>query len=355
VLAAQAKVHATAQKILDSMSLTERVGQTVMAPINVATTAPSQIRGFVRNGKVGSVLLLGNWNGGTQALATITSTVQGYAPQNNRLLIATDQEGGLVQHLQGPGFSRMPSAQWQGTQSLTTVQRLSAGWGKELKAAGVNVNLAPVLGTLQTASRSQNAPIGALDRDFGRDAAGNAASAGAFIAGMRDAGVMTSIKHYPGLGAVTGNTDFTTHGIVDTTTVIGGQEEGAFVHALAEAQPDMVMMSLATYSAIDSRNPAAFSSKLITDRLRGELKFDGVVTSDSLSAAAVSGIPPNDLGVKFLEAGGDLVCVGTPGIAQQIIDGLQQKASASAVFRQRVDESALRVLTLKVRAGLARG
>lgn len=355
-------VKAQAQKILDAMSLTERVGQTVMTPLNVATTSPESVRGAFVDGKVGSVLFLGNWNGGTSRLKAISDTLQGYAKaaggKGGKLLVATDQEGGQVQHLQGAGFSRMPSAVWQGTQSSTALRKFSAGWGSQLKSAGVNVNLAPVLGTVQTSTRASNAPIGALNRDFGKSAAGNAASGAAFIQGMRDAGVMTSVKHYPGLGAVTGNTDFTTHGILDTTTVIGGDQESAFVKVLngsaggSSGKPDMVMMSLATYSAIDAHNPAAFSHTLITDHLRGELGFDGVVTSDSLSAAAVSGIPPNQLGVRFLEAGGDLVCVGAPEIAQQILAGMQSTARDSVAFRKLVDASALRVLALKISAGL---
>jgi beta-N-acetylhexosaminidase len=353
------EIRAKAQKILDSMSLTERVGQTVMTPLNVATTSPQQIRSAIVDGKVGSVLFLGNWNGGTTALAKVSRTLQDYAAEGGgtggRLLIATDQEGGQVQHLQGAGFSRMPSAVWQGTQTNAALRSQAKTWGGQLKSAGVNVNLAPVLGTVQTATRLQNAPIGALDRDFGKNAAGNAASGAAFIQGMSDAGIMTSVKHYPGLGAVTGNTDFTTNGILDATTVIGGDEESAFVRVLqgsSSSRPSIVMMSLATYSAIDAHNPAAFSRKLITNHLRGELGFDGVVTSDSLSAAAVSGIPANQLGVRFLEAGGDLVCVGAPGIAQQILSGMQSEARNSAAFRKYVDASALRVLVLKITAGL---
>ena len=340
-----------AEQILAAMSLEEQVGQLVMAPINVAASSSESIRDFIANNKAGSVLLLGNWTGGTQQLAALTKKLQSYAPASNQLLIAADQEGGQVQHLQGSGFDRMPSAVWQGSQSPADLQKLAAGWGGQLKSAGVNVNLAPVVGTVQV-QRASNAPIGALDRDFGHDAAGNAKSAAAFIAGMRDAGVMTSIKHYPGLGAVTGNTDFTANGILDTTTSIGGDEEGAFVSAL-KAQPEMVMMSLATYSKIDAENPAAFSSKLISGRLRGELGFSGVVTSDSMSAAAVASIPPSQLGVRFVEAGGDLVCAGTADVASAALQGMLEKARNSKDFKKHVEASVLRVITLKLRSGLA--
>ena len=121
-----------------------------------------------------------------------------------------------------------------------------------------------------TVDRSSNAPIGALYRDFGLDPAGNADHAKAFIQGMSDSGVGSAIKHYPGLGSVTGNTDFTANGILDTTTTLDGPEISAFNSTL-EASPSMVMMSLATYQAIDPNNPAVFSSTLVTGYLRGKI------------------------------------------------------------------------------------
>ena len=202
----------------------------------------------------------------------------------------------------------MPSAVEQGAMATDQLRASAAGWGGQLTAAGVNVDLAPVTDTVP-GDRQTNEPIGALDRDFGLDAAGNAAHAAAFVAGMRDAGVQSSIKHYPGLGAVKGNTDFTTDGILDTTTTADGAEIGAFHTVISQAKPAMVMMSLATYQSIDADDPAAFSHTIVDGLLRGRQGFDGVVTSDSLSAAAVSGTPTDQLGVRFVEAGGDQVAV----------------------------------------------
>ena len=80
------------------------------------------------NQHVGSVLIIGNWNSGTAGVAAATSALQSYAPANNQLLMTTDQEGGLVQHLQGAGFDQMPSATDQGTMS-TDQLRQSAAYG----------------------------------------------------------------------------------------------------------------------------------------------------------------------------------------------------------------------------------
>ena len=195
-------------------------------------------------------------------------------------------------------------------------------------------------------------PQGARGTTKTVDADGNADHAKAFIQGMADSGVGSAIKHYPGLGSVTGNTDFTADGILDTTTTLDGAEIGAFNSTL-EANPSMVMMSLATYQAIDPNNPAVFSSALVTDYLRNTVGFQGVITSDSLSATALGGIQPSDLGVRLVEAGGDLACIGAFNYVQQVLDGLNAKAAADSAFADKVTQSAIRVMTLKYSMGLA--
>ncbi|MBW3089299.1 glycoside hydrolase family 3 protein [Bifidobacterium sp. 82T25] len=343
---------ARARKLVSSMSLGERVGQLVMVPL-FAGTNPSSLASTIQNDHAGSVLIIGNWTSGTTGVKAAVDQLQGYAPEGNGLIIATDQEGGQVQHLTGSGFDTMPSAVEQGAMTTDQLRTSAKVWGSQLASAGVNVDLAPVLGTV-TVDRASNAPIGALNRDFGLDAAGNAAHGVAFIQGMKDASVQTSVKHYPGLGAVTGNTDFTSQGILDTTTALGGDEIGAFDTAIKQADPAMVMMSLATYQAIDPNNPAVFSSALITDHLRGELGYDGVVTSDSLSAEALSGYDATQLGVKMVEAGADLACIGQVEYVEPILQGLNTQASADEAFAKKVTESAVRVMTLKIEMGLVK-
>ena len=164
--------HGRAVAAVNAMSLAERVGQLVMAPL-YAGSDPSSLQDLIVNQHVGSVLIIGNWNSGTAGVAAATSALQSYAPANNQLLMTTDQEGGLVQHLQGDGFDQMPSATNQGSMSTNQLRQSAAVWGSQLKSAGINVDLAPVVGTV-TVDRASNGPIGALYRDFGLDADGNA-------------------------------------------------------------------------------------------------------------------------------------------------------------------------------------
>lgn len=343
---------AKASRAIATMSLDERAGQLIMAPM-FAGGNPADLSALISTRHVGSVVLIGNWNNGTAAAKTAADALQSYAPSGNQLIVSTDQEGGQVQHLKGSGFDTMPSAVAQGQMSADTLRSSAKTWGGQLKQAGINIDLAPVLGTVQV-KRSSNAPIGALNRDFGLDSNGNAQHGIAFVEGMRDAGVGATVKHYPGLGAVTGNTDFTTEGILDTTTTLDDEEIGAFNTTIKQAKPAMVMMSLATYQRIDSSAPAAFSSKIIDGTLRGSVGYDGVVISDSLSTAAVSGIATKDLGVRLVDAGGDLACIGDTSYVTPILDGIIARAQSDLAFAKKVTASATRVMTLKYQMGLAK-
>ena len=343
---------AKASRAIATMSLDEQAGQLIMAPM-FAGGNPADLSALISTRHVGSVVLIGNWNNGTAAAKTAADALQSYAPSGNQLIVSTDQEGGQVQHLKGSGFDTMPSAVAQGQMSADTLRSSAKTWGGQLKQAGINIDLAPVLGTVQV-KRSSNAPIGALNRDFGLDSNGNAQHGIAFVEGMRDAGVGATVKHYPGLGAVTGNTDFTTEGILDTTTTLDDEEIGAFNTTIKQAKPAMVMMSLATYQRIDSSAPAAFSSKIIDGTLRGSVGYDGVVISDSLSAAAVSGIATKDLGVRLVDAGGDLACIGDTSYVTPILDGIIARAQSDPAFAKKVTASATRVMTLKYQMGLAK-
>ena len=341
-----------AKRMVAAMSLDERAGQLVMAALQYGND-PATLQSMIQEQHVGNVILMGNWVSGVEGVARAAQALQGLNASTGLpgLLIATDQEGGMVQHLSGPGFDAMPSATAQGQMSLDRLRAAAQDWALPLKQSGLAMNLAPSVDTV-TIERAANEPIGALYRDFGLDAQRNGEHAAAFIEGMHAGGVGSAIKHYPGLGSVRGNTDFTANGIVDDTTTENGTGVNAFTTAIRHGKPAMVMVSLATYKLIDPNNPAAFSPAIVTDMLRRGAPFDGVVISDSLSAGAVSSIAPQDLGVRFIDAGGDICCVNAASYTQPILDGIRNRAAADKGFAARVTASAERVVRLKIELGL---
>jgi beta-N-acetylhexosaminidase len=267
------------------------------------------------------------------------------------LLVSTDQEGGQVQVLSGPGFSTIPSALTQGTWTTTKLRGESAVWAKQLKSAGVNLNLAPVADVVPASLGTANAPIGKYNREFGHTAAVVAPHSNAFLAGSLQSGVLATLKHFPGLGYVRGNTD-TTAGVVDTVTTSTSPSVTVFKSGIDAGAP-FVMISSATYSRIDAKNRAAFSPTVIQTMLRKNMGFKGVVISDDLgNAVAVKAVAPGDRAVKFLSAGGDLVLTVEPNLIPAMTKAVQSRMTQSAAFRTQVSQSVHRVLNAKQKAGL---
>jgi beta-N-acetylhexosaminidase len=266
-------------------------------------------------------------------------------------MLAADQEGGRVQRLKGPGFTTIPSATVQAKQSDARLRRNAYDWGRQLRSAGIDANLAPVADVVPTAMAWMNQPIGQLRRGYGPSPKTVAAKVTAFTEGMNQAGVATAVKHFPGLGRVRGNTDFMTR-VVDRTTTRHDAALAGFSAAI-DADIDMVMVSSALYRKIDDEHRAAFSTKIIDEMLRKDLGFSGIVISDDLAAAAMRTLPPDERALRFIRAGGDLLIIGDSSLATTMAEAIKDEASDDPAFAKRVTESAARVVAMKERRGLA--
>jgi beta-N-acetylhexosaminidase len=266
--------------------------------------------------------------------------------------VACDQEGGLVQTLNGPGFALLPSAVEQGRLPAAQLAGLADGMGAALHSAGITLDLAPVADVVPAGTQAGNAPIGAFDREYGSTAAQVRAAAGTVVAGLAASHVTATLKHFPGLGLVTANTD-TTAGVTDPVTTAGDDQVSLFgALAAAPAQP-MVMVSLAIYGRIDAGQPAAFSAAVITSLLRGRLHYAGPVMSDDLgNARAVAAVSPGDRAVRFLGAGGTLVLTVAPGLLEPMIDAVTARAASDPAFARQIDAAVRTDLLAKARAGL---
>ncbi|WP_269855238.1 glycoside hydrolase family 3 N-terminal domain-containing protein [Streptomyces sp. RPT161] len=343
-------------RVMSQMSAAQRVGQLLMSAVSTSgiTSAESAA---LRAHDVGSVILMGHSNGGAQKIQSITGQLQSMAPAiggtNVQLFTAADQEGGKVQILTGPGFSTMPSAVVQGQWPPSQLQSQAAVWGRQLRAAGVNLDLAPSVDVVPASIGTQNAPIGALSREYGDNPTTVSRQSGAFIRGLSQAGVDATIKHFPGLGQVRGNTDFTAN-VTDGLTARNSPNLETFRNGI-RAGARFTMISSAIYTLIDPHNQAAFSSVVIRDMLRGDLGFNGVVISDDLGhAAAVRAVPAGDRALRFLAAGGNMILTVDPSTVGPMANAILSRLGSDAALRANVDDSVRRILTAKMESGLLR-
>jgi beta-N-acetylhexosaminidase len=337
-----------APSILDGLSLEQRVGQLFMvgSPANYADSATVAA---VRDRFVGSVFLSGRSSAGVVATAGVVTALGAENPGGIPLFVATDQEGGQVQVLSGPGFSAIPTARTQGKMDPAALAEAAQLWGGELLSAGVNFNLAPV-GDIVTGPNSNNQPIAHFRREYGYDAATVSTQAGAFVQGMAAAGVSSTLKHFPGLGYVQGNTDVVAS-VTDTVTAADSPSVESF-GALIDAGAPVVMMSSAVYALIDPAAPAVFSPTVV-GVLRNDLGFVGIVITDDFSgAAAVQAWSPADRAILAIQAGVDIVLVVHPaGVLDEMVDAVVAKAADDPAFAALVDAAARRVLLQKIIVG----
>jgi beta-N-acetylhexosaminidase len=335
------------------MTSDQRIGQLIHLGLAGDRLGPTEIN-LIQTDHIGSVWFVETSKAGISGIEAVTSAVQGQASSastaNVRFFISANQEGGVIQAMQGPGLSRIPSAVVQGTMAPATLQSQAATWGQELRAAGINFNFAPVMDVVPPGTDAQNQPIGALQREYGHDPATAGSHGIAFLTGMHQAGIAVSLKHFPGLGRVTGNTDFTT--ATDTVTTASDPYLQSFKDGIA-ANADFVMVALALYTKIDPNHLAAFSSVVMTQMLRTSLGFGGVIISDDLGdTVAVAGIPPATRAIDFLSAGGDMIISKTSAPAHAMVQAIRARVAMDTSFRQRVDDAALRVLKVKQAYGL---
>lgn len=340
---------------LDRMSLAQQVGQLFMVG-TPAAQVDRRTKAQIRQFHVGNVMLTGRSYDGVRPPARVSRTMQGQvskpATAEVRLFVATDQEGGLVRVLQGPGLSKIPTALEQGRWRPAKLRNAADRWAGELRRAGVNLNLAPVLDTVPSRRAAEhNPPIGVFDREFGYTPEKVTSHGLAFQRGMADGRVATAVKHFPGLGRVRANTD-TSANVVDRVTRRHDPYLAPF-RAAVDADAPFVMMSTARYTRLDPKRPAAFSPYVIETMLRGDLGFEGVVISDDLGGAQqVARIPLAQRAVRFVAAGGDVVLTVHPETLPAMYRAVLDRARDDKRFRARVEASALRILTAKHRQGL---
>ncbi len=338
---------------VESLTASQRLGQLFMVGFDAKASLGS-LDDLVRSSHVGNVIYLGGWDGAAKVTRTsdhLQGLVSAKSTGDVGLLVAADQEGGEVHQLRGRGFTRPPSAKQQATMSSGALTRAATRWARELKAVGVNVNLAPVTDTVPKDIGRANEPIGRYGRQYGSDPATVQRASAAFLTGMLAGGVEGTVKHFPGLGRIRNNTDFSSTGITDRVTDANDPFLQPFA-AGVKAGAGLVMVGSARYSKLDPGVPAMFSAPIVTDLLRGDLGYDGVVITDDVNAAAVRSTPASQRAVRFIDAGGDIVLTGRASSAPAMIAAVRATAADDPAFAAKVDAAVTRVVTLKERMGL---
>jgi len=289
----------------------------------------------IRNGKMAGVIFLRNdWLTRSKVKHITAQLQQAACTRGEPLLIALDQEGGIVKRLSWAPPTEAPADM----RNPTDAHAQAAGAAQALRESGVDIDFAPVVDT----PSSSNNFLGS--RAFSENARWNAAMAKAFVRGLQQNGVAATAKHFPGLGLAGGNTD---NGQITINASKAKIEPGLLpFEAAIKAGVKLVMVNTAIYPHLDaSRKPAAFSSKIINGILRRQLGFKGVTVTDSLTAPAPAAIP--HAATKAMLAGSDLLIWGSESAVEQGYATLVADAPGSSALRTRLAQASGRIRALK--------
>jgi beta-N-acetylhexosaminidase len=304
--------------MLATWSLTRLAEQTLVIP--VAETDVSSITTEIAAG-AGGVILFGST--APSNLGTVLHTLETAAPGGITPFVMTDEEGGVVQRMANLVGSIPSAREMAATMTAAQIQALATTVGKRMRAAGVTMDLAPVLDLDNGTGPNDQDPDGT--RSFSLNATVAAADGTAFMAGLRAGGIVPVIKHFPGLGQASRNTD-----VGPATTLPWSTLEHAgllpFEQAINAGAP-VVMVANAVVPGL-STLPASISPAVITRELREQLAYKGLVMTDSLSAGALVDIGysvPKAV-VAAEAAGADMVLYTAP--AAQVASLTSQTAAA---------------------------
>ncbi|HEY3524083.1 MAG TPA: glycoside hydrolase family 3 N-terminal domain-containing protein [Candidatus Limnocylindrales bacterium] len=261
-----------------------------------------------------------------------------------RAIVSIDQEGGVVTRLSpAHGFPAVTSEAAIGRGTLTAARTWARGLAGTLAAVGIDLNFAPVVDLDVNPS---SPAIGALDRSFSADPDVVVAMATAEIEAHRTVGVATTLKHFPGIGSSTTNTDF---GVADVTDTWTRRELQPFRRLIAAGTTDLVMAGHVVNRRLDPDHPASLSKPIVGGILRDELGFEGVVVTDDLGAAAITSAFGRDEAILLaLEAGNDLLLFANQqdyddDVFERAVDTIATALESGRVPIERVQEAAARV------------
>lgn len=341
-------VKVRAEELLSGMTLREKLCQLMIVRPEVltgespVTAAGETTRLALETYPVGGLIYSVDNLVTQEQTREMISNTQSYSKLP--LFISADEEGGNVGRLMYKlGTTWVNSMYSYKDQGADTAYSNAKTIGTDMVSCLFNTDFAPVADVW---TNPENTVIG--DRAYSDDFEQAAELVASAVRGFTDAGVICCLKHFPGHG----DTSTDTHeGAAVVSKSLDELRAGEFLPFVSgiEAGADMVMIGHITVTSVDPE-PATISKAIITDVLRGELGWDGVVISDSLDMGALAGYDNGEVCVKFLEAGGDIL-LGIPDI-ETALTALEAAVTDGRLTESRIDESVQRVLELKISHGI---
>ena len=324
-------------------TVAQLIGQKLVVAMN-GVTPSADLLGRIRRGEVGGVILFGSNITTATALIALIAKLRDAAAVGGqpRLLIAVDQEGGPVKRIAWAPPTLSPP-QMGVIASASVARAQGAMTGVALARLGANVDLAPVADVPGSTASFMYQD----GRTFSFSASGTALLADAFASGLETRGVVPTMKHFPGIGFATRNTDTNVVTIMASSSALA---PGLLPYRMAIGHHiPLIMLSNATYTAYDPNNAASWSHLIGVTLLRTDLGFTGVTITDSLDGTGnARGLSTRSLAVRAAEAGTDMILLtGSEASTRAVYAALLGKARDDSIPMATLRASYDRIIALK--------
>jgi beta-N-acetylhexosaminidase len=329
----------------------EMIGQMLIVGFAGSTAEAGGAQGLARHiaaGRAGGACFLGHNTRSRDGIEGLT-TLFNDAGSRRKALIAVDQEGGAVQRLGSKiGYPAIPAAQAVAARRDPDGARaVYTGMARELRAAGFNFNMAPVV---DLGFQPKNPVVTKWGRAFGDDGATVARFAGACVAGHRAAGVLTALKHFPGHGSTLVDSHAKP---VDITATWQADELEPYRRLAKAGLVDVVMTGHLSHAKLTAGEPATLSRTAIEGLLRRDLGYQGAVITDDLDMAAIrSRYDLGDAVLRAIAAGNDLILLSNsaapdPELPTRLIGLVRDAVASGRIPAGRIEAAAQRIAALK--------
>ena len=328
-------------KLVANMSDADKVGQLLMIGIH-GTTLNDDAKFMLNEYRVGGIILFDRNMESKDQVKTLIADINkaGKSAGLTPLFLGIDQEGGAVARMDDK-LIKVPPAEELGKTSVEQASSLAKEVGTELKDLGFNINFAPVADLGLTYGRSYSTNPDEVVR-----------YAGAVGKAYDEAGLWYSYKHFPGIGKIDVDLHADTSIVPVSKETLLSEDTKVFIDLIKQSKPNTytIMVSHAMYPQIDPDHPASLSKAIITDWLRKDIGYNGVVVTDDMDMGALAKhYTFGDMAVQSILAGSDilLVCHEYEHM-QEAYNGLMKAVKDGRISKERLDESVKRILLMKM-------
>ena len=337
------------ESLIDGMSLEEQISQLFILSLRENVTGPSgELEMFITESGAGGYILFSSNITTVEGTRALTDAIKEFSAIAS--FIGIDEEGGVVSRLASaglPGYVRPPRARDIGaTGDPQNAYIVGETIGRALQSIGVNVDFAPVADVL---TNPQNTVIGS--RAFGSDPELVSDMVSAFQAGLHSQGIMSAPKHFPGHGNTASDSHFGYAIIASDLEHLRAVEYKPFIRAINEGAEFIMTGHVIAPDIEPDGLPATLSRFFITDVLRDELGFDGIIVTDAMNMGAITDkFTSAEAAVMAIIAGVDMILM--PENFREALDGVLRAVDDGLISPERIRESLTRIFRIKLAAGL---